>query len=68
MRTLFAGWDAIAEHSVRPRQTDALAVAGSDGQRTRLVMVPRFAETGTLVLVNLATLACDPIVFNSSLE
>ena len=42
--------------------------AGADGQRTRLVTVPRFADCGTMVLVNLATLACDPIVFDSSLD
>ena len=34
----------------------------------RLVCVPRFHESGTLVLVNLATLAVHPITFNASLD
>ncbi|KAI8364675.1 phosphatidylserine decarboxylase-domain-containing protein, partial [Radiomyces spectabilis] len=38
---------------------------GSDGQRIRVVMVPSFAETGTVVLVNLSTLECSSIEIKS---
>lgn len=34
---------------------------------TRLVNVPRFSTTGTAVLLNLATLDCEPIVFASEI-
>lgn len=33
----------------------------------RLVAVPSFARTGTLVLVNLRTLQCHPVKFDGSL-
>jgi hypothetical protein len=36
---------------------------GPDGQVVRLVLVPCFSKTGTLVLVNLHTLQCQPITF-----
>ncbi len=42
--------------------------AGPAGQRTRLVCVPSFAATGTLVLVNLRTLACHPISFDTNFD
>ncbi|GIM14146.1 hypothetical protein Vretimale_17159 [Volvox reticuliferus] len=37
------------------------------GQMVRLVSVPSFARTGTIVLVNLRTLACHPVRFDGSL-
>ncbi|KAK9833520.1 hypothetical protein WJX81_000749 [Elliptochloris bilobata] len=43
-------------------------VTGREGQRVRLVCVPRFCDSGTLVLVNLATMAVHPITFDASLE
>lgn len=36
---------------------------GPDGQRTRLVCVPSFAETHTVAVVNLRTLDCQPVCF-----
>jgi DNA polymerase delta subunit 2 len=39
--------------------------AGASGQRVRVVLVPSFAETGTIVLVNLADLSCHPITFKT---
>ncbi|GLI67880.1 hypothetical protein VaNZ11_012170 [Volvox africanus] len=39
----------------------------SAGQLVRLVAVPSFARTGTIVLVNLRTLACHPVRFDASL-
>jgi hypothetical protein len=33
---------------------------------TRLVCVPSFIKTGTLVLVNLRTLQCQPLTFQSN--
>ena len=40
---------------------------GPEGQRTRLISLPSFAETQTAVLVNLQDLSCHPITFASSL-
>ena len=34
---------------------------GPEGQKTRVVMVPSFSETGSIVLVNLGTLECSEI-------
>ena len=36
------------------------------GAVTRLVLVPSFATTGTVVLVNLQTLACHPVTFSTA--
>ncbi len=41
--------------------------AGREGQQVRLVCVPRFCDTGTLVLVNLATLRVHPITFDAGM-
>jgi hypothetical protein len=38
-------------------------VEGKDGQLVRLVMVPSFATTRTIVLVNLNDLSCTPVQF-----
>jgi DNA polymerase delta subunit 2 len=40
-------------------------ITGSDGQIVRLILVPSFAETHTIVLVNLRTLNCHPITFTT---
>ncbi|ORX77580.1 hypothetical protein K493DRAFT_308873 [Basidiobolus meristosporus CBS 931.73] len=42
-------------------------VEGPDGQQIRVVLVPKFSETSTIVLVNLNTLECHPISFNVEL-
>eukprot|EP00798_Chlamydomonas_sp_ICE-L_P023274 gene23274-30504_t len=42
-------------------------VAGADGQRVRLVMLPAFWRSGTMVLVNTRTLGCHPIRFNGTM-
>jgi len=44
----------------QPRFETSL-VEGSKGQRCRVVAVPRFAETGEVVLVDLETLGCEVI-------
>ena len=36
-------------------------IEGSKGQRCRMVAVPKFAETGEVVLVDLKTLACEVV-------
>ncbi len=41
-------------------------VQGPAGQRVRLVAVPSFASSGTLVLVNLRTLQCHPVNFGAA--
>ena len=48
----------------RRRRHGALRDAG--GAVTRLVLVPSFATTGTVVLVNLQTLACHPVTFSTA--
>lgn len=45
-----------------------MAGAGREGQQVRLVCVPRFCDSGTIVLVNLATLHVHPISFDASLD
>ncbi len=45
-----------------------MAGAGREGQQVRLVCVPRFCDSGTIVLVNLATLHVHPITFDASLD
>jgi DNA polymerase delta subunit 2 len=37
---------------------------GAEGQNVRIVMVPSFVDTNTVVLVNLRTLNVHPITFN----
>ena len=39
-------------------------IEGDEGQRVRVVMVPDFGTTRTLVLVNLRTLECSPVTFD----
>ncbi|KAK9368163.1 DNA polymerase alpha/epsilon subunit B-domain-containing protein [Lipomyces kononenkoae] len=38
-------------------------VDGDNGQRVRLVTLPKFSETGQVVLVDVATLACEVVSF-----
>jgi DNA polymerase delta subunit 2 len=42
--------------------------AGPKGQVVRLISVPSFTKTSTIVLVNLKTLATHPITFNADLD
>jgi len=42
---------------------DRCSTIGSQGQRTRVVMLPSFAATGTIALVNLRTLDCHSVSF-----
>jgi DNA polymerase delta subunit 2 len=39
---------------------------GADGQKVRLVCVPSFAASKTIVCVNVDTLECHPITFDVS--
>lgn len=41
-------------------------VTGKQGQRTRVVTLPSFASTGTIALVNLRTLDCHSVNFNTT--
>lgn len=46
-------------------------IEGADGQVVRLIAVPKFAETGEVVLVDTETLAVEVVkigVFDPSLE
>jgi len=52
----------------QPSYATALVQANKEGKPpvlTRLVLLPSFRQTGTLVLVNLRTLACHPVTFNA---
>ncbi|KAF7725532.1 hypothetical protein EC973_009562 [Apophysomyces ossiformis] len=42
-------------------QFETSMVEGPEGQRTRVVLVPSFAETGIVVLINLSTLECTSL-------
>lgn len=38
-----------------------LFLLGPNGQKVRIILVPSFAETGIMVLVNLSTLECSAV-------
>ncbi|KAJ2846311.1 DNA polymerase delta small subunit Cdc1, partial [Coemansia erecta] len=42
-------------------QFDSVVTRGPDGQSTRVVMIPRFADTNQIVLVNMRTLECSTL-------
>lgn len=46
----------------------ATGVAEVEGGSVRLVAVPNFCTTGCVVLVNLSTLACQPIYFEDAMQ
>ncbi|EFA84825.1 DNA polymerase delta subunit 2 [Heterostelium album PN500] len=39
-------------------------IQGEDGEQIRLILVPKFVDTNTVILVNLKTLDTFPIIFN----
>ncbi|KAL6073527.1 DNA polymerase delta subunit 2 [Balamuthia mandrillaris] len=39
-------------------------IEGNEGQAMRLITIPRFSDTHTIVLLNLRTLNCHPITFD----
>ena len=41
---------------------------GPKGQQVRLVSIPSFADTQTIVLMNLGTLECHPITFEADMQ
>ncbi|KAI9495528.1 DNA polymerase alpha/epsilon subunit B-domain-containing protein [Zychaea mexicana] len=43
------------------RQFEQSTIEGPEGQKVRVVLVPAFSETGSIVLVNLGTLECSEI-------
>ena len=45
-------------------QFDTSILEGEDKQKVRIVMVPSFSQTGTIVLVNVSTLECTSMSFN----
>ena len=51
----------------QPEYASRLVADARSGAATRLLLVPAFAATGTLVLVNLETLACHPITFSAEM-
>lgn len=57
---------AFRTHFLRCGCGPCACPAGDGGQLVRLVAVPSFLTSGTLVLVNLRTLAATPITFRSS--
>lgn len=49
-----------------PRRACVCRCAGPGGEAVRLVCVPSFLASGTLVLLNLRTLEATPMTFSSS--
>lgn len=43
-----------------------MTVAGPEGQTVLLLSLPKFASSGTLILVNLQSLAVHPILFDAA--
>lgn len=41
---------------------DTALIEGPDGQTVRLIAVPRFAETGEMVLVDMETLEAERVI------
>ena len=52
----------------QPAFATRLVQGAAPGQVVRVVAVPRFAASGCVVLVNLATLACHPIKFDAAMD
>lgn len=42
-------------------QLEERLLSGPEGQKVRIILVPSFAETGIIVLVNLKTLECSSL-------
>lgn len=40
-------------------------MAGEDGQKVRIVSIPKFSETGEIVLVNTSTLESEVVRFSA---
>ncbi|RKP10662.1 DNA polymerase alpha/epsilon subunit B-domain-containing protein [Thamnocephalis sphaerospora] len=49
----------------QPRLETTL-VQGPDGQQTRMILLPSFAQTGVLALVDLATLDCQSVTLDAA--
>lgn len=49
----------------QPQFEDSL-LNGPNGQKVRVILVPSFAETGIMVLVNLSTLECSAVHFSEN--
>ncbi|CAL8463006.1 g2540 [Coccomyxa elongata] len=43
-------------------------VEGPEGQKTRVICIPKFSSSGVLVLVNLSTLKVQPITFDARMD
>ena len=46
-------------------QNDIRLILGEDGQKVRIISIPKFSETGEIVLVNLSTLDTEVVRFSS---
>lgn len=70
-RTILSGWrgsDCRARCPALSAEAGCRRCgAGREGQQVRLVCIPRFCDSGVLVLVNLETLHVHPITFNASM-
>lgn len=42
---------------------DTKFIEGENGQKIRLIALPVFSETGSIVLLNLSTLECEQVKF-----
>jgi DNA polymerase delta subunit 2 len=49
-------------------QFDQDTLIGPDGQQVKVVLVPSFSETNTIVLVNVNTLECKTININVDMD
>lgn len=43
------------------------AAAGANGQKVRVICVPKFSTSGILLLVDLSTLEVEPVAFDTYL-
>jgi len=47
------------------RKYQTKLVEGPEGQKIRIILLPSFARDSTIILINLDTLECSPVVFNT---
>lgn len=62
------GWDGSSKQRLPLCSSSRRGFTPGPPLQVRVVAVPKFSTTGTLVLVNLSTLACHPIKFDAAMD
>ncbi len=59
---------ALLQSSHKAKSSTVCFPLGPEGQKVLLISLPRFSSSGTLILVNLKTLAVHPIQFDADIS